>query len=217
MFAAEWESIYQKGEQLNAYPYTEVVSLLHRFKSHNTTGNILDVGCGSGVHAELFAKFGFNVDAFDGSRAAIDFAKKKYQEIEEINFFEMTTDSFMSDTKYDLVLDRLCTSQTGLLSTKNFYKNIKVNLNTGATIFWKGFCYDNSGKEFAQFFDKNNGYWDDFTDGEFKGLGCTTFFTISDVESIFDGYELKDIKEISDKNYKTKYLANHWQVEAVIK
>lgn len=214
MFATEWESLYQKGEQLNAFPYTEVVSFLHKYKKIMPEGNVLDVGCGSGVHAALFAEYGFTVDAFDASQSAIEFAKSKYKDFSRINFVTSTTDDFVPVIQYDLVLDRLCTSQTGLLSTKRFYDRLAQYLNTDGTVFWQGFCDTNSGKNYADFYDAENGYWDNFSGGEFEDLGCTTFFTPSDVESVFEKYELIEFREISDKNQKSGYLRNHWYVEA---
>ena len=42
--------------------------------------NILDLGCGMGRHAILFAKMNFNVDAFDLSEYAINYLKVWAQE-----------------------------------------------------------------------------------------------------------------------------------------
>jgi hypothetical protein len=90
-------------------------------------------------------------------------------------------------------------------------------INADGIVFWQGFCDTNSGKSYARFHDEKNGYWDNFSDGEFKDLGCTTFFSVSDVESVFEKYDLIEFREISDKNLKSGYLRNHWYVEARLK
>ena len=215
MFAMQWEKIYERGEQLNEYPYTEVVAFLHQYKKSNGGLNMLDVGSGPGDHAALFASQGFYVDAFDASQTAIDFAKDKYGEYENLKFFCNMTDDFVGTINYDLVLDRLCTSQTGFKSTKSFYSRLTQSLNSGASIFWQGFCSDNSGKSFALNHNLDEGYWDEFSGGQFAGLGCTTFFTIKDVEAIFKDYDLVDIREIANINHCTNYKANYWQIQAI--
>lgn len=71
-----WENIYAAGEQLNRYPYAEVVSFMKRLSRDKSLvgATALDVGCGSGVHSNFLANEGMNVLAFDGSPSAIKHA-----------------------------------------------------------------------------------------------------------------------------------------------
>ena len=66
---SNWESVYAAGQQLNRYPYDEVVSFTERYGSRRPLSGLqgLDVGCGSGVHAHFLAQEGMDVTAFDGS------------------------------------------------------------------------------------------------------------------------------------------------------
>lgn len=212
MFSKDWDRIYGKGEQLNAYPYTEVVSFLHRYQMKDVKGIALDVGCGSGVHSELMAKIGFKVDAFDASSIVIDYARKKYFSEKAINFVYSTTENFNFLHRYDLVVDRLCTSQTGKRATKNFYDKLSNYLFDNSVLFWQGFCDDNSGRDFAQSYDATDGFWSDFTGGEFKDLGCTTFYSKDDVLEIFKNYEILEFEKVSIIDQLTNYRKNHWQV-----
>jgi tRNA/tmRNA/rRNA uracil-C5-methylase (TrmA/RlmC/RlmD family) len=41
------------------------------------TQNVLDLGCGVGRHALLFAENGFVVEAVDGAAAGLDFARRE--------------------------------------------------------------------------------------------------------------------------------------------
>jgi 2-polyprenyl-3-methyl-5-hydroxy-6-metoxy-1,4-benzoquinol methylase len=41
------------------------------------TQHVLDLGCGVGRHALLFAEHGFAVEAIDGATAGLDFARRE--------------------------------------------------------------------------------------------------------------------------------------------
>ena len=187
---------------------------MHSYDFQSADAAALDVGCGSGVHSNLMVQFGFKVDAFDASLNVINYARKKYSLEKNIRFIHSTTDKFNFTKRYDLVIDRLCTSQTGLRSTKDFYNKLRVNLNASAKIFWQGFCYDNSGRDFAKTYNELEGYWTNFSGGEFEKLGCTTFYHKQDVLDIFSGYDITTLEEVSAFDHINSYKRNHWQVIA---
>jgi SAM-dependent methyltransferase len=212
MFSEKWDVIYGNGEQLNEYPYNEVVSFFKRYKDQLSGKNALDVGCGSGVHAVMLAKYGLSVTAFDASRVAVDYAIDKYQTYKNLRFIRSTTTDFNADVMYDLVIDRLCTSQTGIFATKAFYESLYTKLNGGAYLFWQGFCSDNSGKKFAKTHNKEFGYWDEFTDGKFKNIGATTFYSDENISDIFSKYDIVEKYVYSMKNQINNYDHNYWQL-----
>ena len=74
-----WNNIYSRKEQLNQYPFTDIISFcMKNFKIGNKkVMYALDVGTGSGVHSYFLTKFGFKVHGIDGSKYAINYAKKK--------------------------------------------------------------------------------------------------------------------------------------------
>ncbi|MEN8250653.1 MAG: class I SAM-dependent methyltransferase [Bacteroidota bacterium] len=75
-------------------------------QKENGVLNILDLGCGPGLYAEIFAHKGHNVTGVDISRNSIDYAKKsaidKGLEIKYINANYLDLD--LEEGKYDLVM-----------------------------------------------------------------------------------------------------------------
>jgi 2-polyprenyl-3-methyl-5-hydroxy-6-metoxy-1,4-benzoquinol methylase len=54
-------------------PEPAVAAIVPALKVHGTR-HVLDLGCGVGRHALLFAEHGFAVEAIDGAAAGLDFA-----------------------------------------------------------------------------------------------------------------------------------------------
>ena len=107
-----WEGIYSSGQQLNRYPFSEVVSFFFRNRP-TTSGDrprALDVGCGSGVHSAFFASQGFDVLGIDFSPSAIDAARAAYSD-PSITFQAADFETFdPGDQMFDLVVDRCATT-----------------------------------------------------------------------------------------------------------
>ncbi len=209
-----WNTIYARGEQLNRYPFSEVVSFFFRNRpdSHGIAPSALDVGCGSGVHSAFLADQGCNVLGIDGSEAAIAAARTIYQHA-SIQFSQARFRDFdAGDRKFDILVDRCSTTHSSISTTEGFYKRLQSWLNPGARVFWQGFAWDNAGRELGC--EQNDGSWSEFSDGVFAPLGRTAFFKEEDVRGIFDGYQLQSLRHISDCDVRTGYNHTSWIVEA---
>ena len=57
-------------------PHPAVVALIPLLKARGVQ-HVLDLGCGVGRHALLFAEHGFIVEAIDGAAAGLDFARRE--------------------------------------------------------------------------------------------------------------------------------------------
>ena len=57
-------------------PHPAVAALVPVLKARGTQ-HVLDLGCGVGRHALLFAEHGFAVEAIDGAAAGLDFARRE--------------------------------------------------------------------------------------------------------------------------------------------
>ena len=208
-----WEGIYASGQQLNRYPFSEVVSFF--FRNRPTTSGerprALDVGCGSGVHSAFLASHGFNVLAIDFSPSAIDAASAAYPE-PSITFQAADFEAFdPGDKKFDLVVDRCATTHSSVPIAEGFYQRLKSSLRPGARLFWQGFAWDNSGRELGS--DNGDGSWSDFSGGVFAPLGRTAFFREDDVRQVFAGYRIAALRHLSDRNITTNYNHTSWIVE----
>src|SRR5579871_5059898 len=71
----DW-AIIQEPTGLAGYEY------VLRFMNFNSSDNVLDVGCGSGLFSDLVYKTGGSIKAIDASEALIAAAKKRNSSIE---------------------------------------------------------------------------------------------------------------------------------------
>ena len=208
-----WEGIYSSGQQLNRYPFSEVVSFFFRNRP-TTSGDrpcALDVGCGSGVHCAFLASHGFDVLGIDFSPSAIDAARAAYPD-PAIAF--RTADFQTFDARgqmFDLVVDRCASTHSSVSIAEGFYQRLRASLRPGARFFWQGFAWDNSGRELGC--DNGDGSWSDFTGGVFATLGRTAFFREDDVRQVFAGYRIDALRHLSDRNVETNYNHTSWIVE----
>ena len=210
-----WNNIYRRNEQLNQYPFTEVISFcMKNFKLGNTKVTYaLDVGTGSGVHSDFLTQFGFKVHGIDGSKFAISNAKKKFPN-KNITYECIQFDKFNSkDRKFDFVLDRLSTTHSSKIITIKFYQNLKYALKSKAKVLWSGFCWDNSARKLGV--ESTDGSYSNFKGGALKKISPAVFFKKSDIKKIFNGYTLSSIRKISDINTMSRYNNSVWLVEAI--
>ena len=109
-----WENIYEKGQQINRYPYGELVSVffnslkyLPASKNLSET-KVLEVGCGAGNNLWFFAENDFRVFGIDGSKEAVKIAKEylKHRGVEgniSHGFFDNLP---YEDNSMDIIIDR---------------------------------------------------------------------------------------------------------------
>ncbi|MEL6883016.1 MAG: class I SAM-dependent methyltransferase [Pseudomonadota bacterium] len=209
-----WERIYAAGQQLNRFPYSEAVSYFMRRWPHGVPADftVLDIGCGSGVHTNLFADCGASVVAFDYSASAIQSAKQTYPN-PNITFETASFPEFdPNGRRFDMAFDRLSTTNSSLSETRNFYQRLRHALKPGAHLFWQGFDMENTGRDFGTYIPEKE-HWDHFTGGVFEPLGQTVFYSEDDLDRIFDGYEVEGKRIISDQNLQTGYRHSFWMLE----
>lgn len=78
-------------------------------KTHPKASTILDIGCGTGIHANLLASKGFHVLGVDFSEEMINLANEKIRteykdNASRLTFIKGDLRSFQHETKFDIVL-----------------------------------------------------------------------------------------------------------------
>jgi len=211
---SHWENVYAAGQQLNRYPYAEVVSFVKRFAAKRPLSDLaaLDVGCGSGVHAHLIAQEGANVFAFDASPSAIEHAQTLHGH-DRIRFSVATLGSFTPAVPlFDMVVDRLSSTCAPCAAVTGFYQDLRAVLSPGARLFWQGFDLANSGRELGRY-DDEAGLWTGFSSGVFAPTDTISFFSEDDLETVFAGYRFVSKRLISDTDLLTGYRHSYWSLE----
>ena len=211
---SSWESVYAAGEQLNRYPYAEVVSFVKRAGRVMDVSKAcgLDIGCGSGVHAQLMASEGAQVVAFDGSPSAIEHAKALHGDA-RITYSVATLDRFEpGDQRFCLSVDRLSSTYAPVDVVAGFYARLRASLQPGARLFWQGFDPGNSGRALGRF-EPSAGTWTGFSSGVFAEKDTIYFFDEDEVDHVFAGYRFLAKKLVKETDVLTGYCHSYWSLE----
>lgn len=104
---SNWDSHWREESQRRYWqqPADEIIRLKDSLDREKIR-DILDLGCGIGRHAILFAESGFHVTAVDDSKNALDILRKKASE-KQVNITRIEnsyTDDIFPENSFDLVI-----------------------------------------------------------------------------------------------------------------
>lgn len=107
-FDMSWETVYQNGHAQN-YPWDSVISFYFQYRSlFKTAPRILEVGCGTGSNIRALAGEGAVVTGIDGSKTAIEDAKKRFEQAGvdgDLSVQDFTQASYPPDS-FEMAIDR---------------------------------------------------------------------------------------------------------------
>lgn len=117
-FSNEWEQRYAANTHLSVWPWSDVVSLVHRHCKHiinaGRRGKVLEFGCGAGANIPLFLSLGMEYFAIEGSPTIVTQLHERYPDMaEQISVGDFTIAQPYGD-HFDLVVDRasICCNNT---------------------------------------------------------------------------------------------------------
>jgi ubiquinone/menaquinone biosynthesis C-methylase UbiE len=111
----------QRASQMTKDPYRNIARIYDRLFEPINKGlrlvgirlfrpakgmSILDVGCGTGAHLELYQRYQCNLYGLDRSAAMLEFAKKRLGDSASLNLGDATRMTYEDDT-FDLVISML--------------------------------------------------------------------------------------------------------------
>lgn len=85
-------------------PNSNLVTWVERVESDGTAKRALVIGCGLGDDAEYLAAFGFSVDAFDISKTAIGWCRKRFPR-SEVNYYVEDLLHYKNGGRYEFILE----------------------------------------------------------------------------------------------------------------
>jgi ubiquinone/menaquinone biosynthesis C-methylase UbiE len=139
-----WEKIYQSGQQLNKYPYDQVVSFVFRYIPKDVAKNkirILEIGCGAGNNVLFLAREGFLAYGIDASATAIQVAASRLKQenlhavLEVADFVNLPFD----DNTFDMIIDRGAVTCCGFNSAKTVFSECLRVLKTAGKFYFSPF------------------------------------------------------------------------------
>lgn len=193
----DWDvDIYGKGQQLNIWPFTEVVSQFHRFRAEwvgDRAPRVLEIGCGAGNNLLAIANLGFEVWGVDQSPVAVEFGLNKLQGLEKP--FHLSVGKIQKlefkDEFFDFVLDRGAITQVPKIEVGKVLAEVyRVLAKNG--VFASHTLFGENHPEKVLGGETEDGSYDYFTSGYFRTVGKTTFFSYAELVKI-----LKDFSKVS--------------------
>ena len=140
-YAAYYDLLYRDKDY--AGEATFVCDLLHQYGI--TSGSLLELGCGTGKHAEYLARLGYGIHGVDMSTAMIESARSRIPiELKEQLSFEVgDVRSVRVDCKFDAVISlfHVASYQTGNRDISAMFATAAEHLNPGGLFifdFWYG-------------------------------------------------------------------------------
>jgi len=212
-FDKSWDRIYDKGLQLNKYPFLDFVTFYHYFKKNKKNKiNFLEIGCGFGNNLDFVAKFSDNIYGIDASKPVIKLAKKKFYENNiNINLFvqDFTNIKFKNNF-FDFVLNREA------LTTVNYKNAFKAVKESSRVLKKNGFMYST----FVSNLNTYNGTEiNDITinlKGNYSNVKSLRFYNIFEIRDIFEqnNFKIESLQLVQKTNFITKPIdtVSYWVV-----
>ena len=170
-FSQEWEDIYQRGEQMVHWPWSDLISLVHRFRA--TEGTVYELGCGPGANYPFFDSLGMVYWGVDGSETAVNALLAAAPELRgRVHVGDFTKES-LGENIADLVVDRAAVVHNPIKAMSQAINNARGLLKPGGLyigVDWFSMSHE----------DKR----------QFQNVGVTTRMTRPLIEMLFEGFEI---------------------------
>lgn len=128
-YAHYYDLLYQDKDYTGEVAYIE--KILNRYKKGWKT--LADIGCGTGRHAEIFAKKGYVVTGIERSEEMLENARRRVRgQGLSLSFFQGTLQDFTLEKPVDVItaLFHVISYQTTNAMCKEAFSNIYKNLHT---------------------------------------------------------------------------------------
>ncbi len=207
-FSNEWNKVYNKNLQLTSWPWSDLVSLFHRYcnSAINENGIVFELGCGAGPNIPFIQSLGMNYYGVEGSEAAVKRLHQKFPELRErvvVGDF-IQKNCFINLPKVDFVIDRASITNNNLLSIVDTLKNSYNVLKSGGYfigIDWFSIKHSDFllGEENGDIYTRNN-----IACGQFENVGSVHFSDEKHLRSIFSSFDIVFLEEKIINTYEPK-------------
>lgn len=197
-FSSEWEERYSENTHLSVWPWSDVVSLVHRHCRPLIAagvGRVLELGCGAGANIPLFRAFGMDYYAVEGSPTIVKQLHQRYPDLAEkilVGDFSLEQ-PFGGD--FDLVIDRASLTCNNTVSIRNALKIAFDSLKSGG-IFIGSDWYSKNHDDFLVGEKSDDEYTrTNHSKGQFIGTGKVHFSDEAHLRDLFSDFEIVFMEE----------------------
>ncbi len=218
-FSPEWENCYKNHTQLSIWPWSDLVSLVHRYCKHLIRSKgvrVLEIGCGAGANIPLFLALGMEYYAIEGSQTIVRSLHKKYPDLSDRIVIGDFSDKKYFNRKYDLIFDRAAITHNNSSAIRDvlhhsFNSLVPGGFFIGSDWFSKNHTDFQSGEICDDNYTRTN-----YTSGQFYGVGKVHFSDEVHLRDLFSNFELIFLEEKSMRRFepKDKHLFSSWNIVA---
>jgi SAM-dependent methyltransferase len=192
-----WEAKYSEGHA-EQYPWDAIVSFVFRNAPRDRPRNlvsILEVGCGTGSNLWFAAREGFSVAGIDGSKSAIEFARRRFSQeglVADLRVADFTDLPF-GDRTFDLVLDRGSLTCVGKSVLGKSVDEVRRVLKLGGLFYFNPYSDRHSSSVAGK--TGPDGTRVDIDAGSLRDVGQIRFSSKGDVETLLGpGWKLRSLE-----------------------
>jgi SAM-dependent methyltransferase len=204
-FSQEWEQRYAENTHMSIWPWSDLVSLVHRHcKPLITTGGgrVIELGCGAGANIPLFRTLGLDYYAIEGSPTIVAQLHQRYPDLaKNIRVSDFTLEQPF-DVDFDVVIDRgslTCNTTVSIQrALQKMYDSLKLGgLFIGVDWISKNHTDFSEGQASSDEFTKTN-----YSKGSFSGVGQVHFSDEGHLRDLFSDFEILFMEEKLVRGYE---------------
>ena len=199
----EWEKIYADSRHDSIWPWSEVVSSVHRYglNQFKTPMRVLELGSGAGANIPFFEKINANYYGVDFSPTAINRLKIRFPHLANNLVNANFCETIPFDETFDIILDRgsLTHNYTesiqqclSLLREKSHKDTIFIYFNWFSTES----SHFNEGEPTQDPFCRRN-----FSSGNFVDTGVVHFFSQEHLQSFFSEFKFLELNHFKYQQF----------------
>ena len=217
-FSTEWERCYLDNTQMSVWPWSDVVSLVHRYCNGliSGSGRVLELGCGAGANIPFFQALGVDYFAVEGSPAIVKQLHQRYPDfIDQISVGDFTVVQPFKGA-FDLVIDRAAITHNSFTAIKDTLESVLVSLIPGGIFIGSDWFSTKHSDYFGGEMSVDKYTRNHYTKGQFIGVGGVHFSDEHHLKELFSQFEILLMEEKIIKQYEP--LGNHqfasWNIVA---
>ena len=196
-FSSEWEKRYAESTHLSVWPWSDIVSLVHRHCKPIIAGGgrVYELGCGAGANIPLFLSLGLDYYAIEGSATIVDQLHKRYPELSSnILVGDFTIDAPF-DGSFDLVIDRASLTHNNSKSIQRAIEAVFHLLKPGG-LFIGSDWFSINHTDFSGGDSADDEYTrDNYLNGQFAGVGAVHFSDEQHLRDLFHEFTILFLEE----------------------
>jgi ubiquinone/menaquinone biosynthesis C-methylase UbiE len=204
MFSKEWNIIYKNRNQVNEWPWDNLISFFNNYFKNKKNIKVLELGFGTANNSIFFIKNNIDYTGIEGSKKAVEIAKKRFPLYKNSFILGDFTKQLPINQKYDLIFDRGAITHNVDKSVINTISMIKSSLKENGLFFgidWFSSKHYLSKKGRIYGGESNSRV---YTRDMLKNVGVVNFFNKKKIEKLFRNFKILQIEEKNRIIHKKK-------------